>query len=61
MRVFPIFLLKSILAGDIEEMEGLGIYEVTEEEIALCEYICPSKVELQKILRDGITLIEQEG
>lgn len=61
MDVLPGFLYKSILAGDIEEMEGLGIYEVVEEDIALCEYICPSKTSFQKTLRDGIDLIEREG
>lgn len=61
MRLYPTFLLKSILAGDIEEMEALGIYEVTEEEMAICEYICPSKIEVQKIVRDGLDMIEREG
>ncbi len=61
MNLYPVFLVKSILAGDIEEMEGLGIYEVTEEELALCEYICPSKMDIQKILRGGLDLIEKEG
>lgn len=59
--VLPGFLYKSILANDIEEMEGLGIYEVVEEDIALCEYICPSKTDFQKVLRAGIRLIEKEG
>ena len=61
MNIYPIFLIKSILVGDIEEMEGLGIYEVTEEEMALCEYICPSKKNLQQIIRQGLDLIEKEG
>ena len=46
---------------DVEEMEQLGIFEVTEEEFALCEYICPSKTEVQQIIRDGLDLIEREG
>ena len=61
MNIYFIFLIKSILAGDLEELEGLGIYEVTEEEVALCEYICPSKESIQKIIRDGLSLIEREG
>jgi len=61
MDIYPLFLIKSILAGDVVEMEGLGIYELTEEEIALCEFICPSKGDLQKILRDGLTLMEKEA
>jgi len=61
MDIFPVFLLKSILAEDIEEMEGLGIYEVIEEDLALCEYVDPSKNDIQEILRSGLDLIEREG
>ena len=39
----PVYLVKSILADDIEEMEGLGILELDEEDVALCSYICLSK------------------
>lgn len=61
MDIYPVFLMKSILVKDIEEMEQLGIYEIVEEDIALCEYICPSKIEWQEILRQGLGLIEKEG
>jgi Na+-transporting NADH:ubiquinone oxidoreductase subunit A len=61
MRILPSYLIKSILAEDIEEMEALGIYEVAEEDFALCEYICPSKTEFQQIIRQGLNLIENEG
>ena len=61
MRILPSYLIKSILAEDIEEMEALGIYEVSEEDFALCEYICPSKTEFQHIIRKGLNLMEKEG
>ncbi len=61
MRILPSYLIKSILAEDIEEMEALGIYEVAEEDFALCEYICPSKTEFQQIIRKGLNLMEKEG
>jgi Na+-transporting NADH:ubiquinone oxidoreductase subunit A len=61
MDILPLHLLKSILAEDVEEMEGLGIYEVAEEEFALCEYICPSKISIQEIIRRGLDLMEREG
>ena len=61
MNILPSYLIKSILAEDIEEMEALGIYEVAEEDFALCEYICPSKTEFQQIIRQGLNLIEKEG
>ena len=53
MDIYPVHLMKAILAGDIEKMEGLGINEVAEEDVALCEFICPSKQEFQAILREG--------
>ena len=59
--VHPEFLMKSILADDIPEMEGLGIYELAEEDVALCEYICPSKIRWQEILRRGLDLIQSEA
>jgi Na+-transporting NADH:ubiquinone oxidoreductase subunit A len=60
MDIYPMQLLKAILAEDIEMMENLGIYEIAEEDFALCEYICPSKVEIQSIVRKGIELMIRE-
>jgi Na+-transporting NADH:ubiquinone oxidoreductase subunit A len=60
MDIFPMQLLKAILAEDIDNMENLGIYEVAEEDFALCEYIDPSKIEIQSIIRKGIDLIIKE-
>ncbi len=57
MDILPTHLLKSILAEDIDEMEGLGIYEVIEEDFALCEFADVSKHNVQEILREGIELI----
>lgn len=60
MDIYPVHLLKSILYGDLDQMEGLGLYEVVEEDLALCEFVCTSKQPVQKILRQGMnTLIEQ--
>lgn len=58
--ILPVYLLKAILAGDIEKMEKLGIYEVAEEDFALCEYVCTSKIESQQIIRNGIDLMIKE-
>ncbi len=60
MDILPIPLIKSILAGDIEEMEGLGILELAEEDVALCSYIDLSKTDFGEILRQGLDLIEKE-
>jgi Na+-transporting NADH:ubiquinone oxidoreductase subunit A len=54
-------LLKAILTFDFERMEGLGLYELTEEDIALCEFACTSKMPLQKILRDGLEIMRKQG
>jgi Na+-transporting NADH:ubiquinone oxidoreductase subunit A len=60
MDIFPMQLFKAILAEDIDAMENLGIYEVAEEDFALCEFICPSKIEIQSIVRKGIDLMMKE-
>jgi Na+-transporting NADH:ubiquinone oxidoreductase subunit A len=58
MDILPTHLIKSILAEDIDEMEALGIYEVIEEDFALCEFVDVSKHNVQEILRDGIELLQ---
>lgn len=60
MDIYPVHLLKAILAEDIEQMENLGIYEVAPEDFALCEYSCTSKIDVQHIVRKGLDLIEKE-
>ena len=59
MDIYPTHLLKAILAQDYDDMEALGIYEVIEEDLALCEFIDVSKHDVQAILRDGLTLIKE--
>jgi len=61
MDIFPVQLLKAILAKDLETMENLGIYEVVEEDMALCEFVCTSKIDVQEILREGLELMAAEG
>lgn len=60
MDIYPQHLIKAIINGDYESMEGLGIKELVEEDIALCEFGCLSKQELQKILREGLELMRAE-
>jgi len=60
MDIYPMQLLKAVLAEDIDLMENLGIYEIAEEDFALCEYICPSKIEIQSIVRRGLDLMIKE-
>lgn len=60
MEIMPVILLKAIIANDIDKMEQLGIYEVIEEDFALCEYVCASKTKVQDILRRGINIMIKE-
>jgi len=59
-EIYPVYLLKAILANNIDMMEKLGIYEVIEEDFALCEFACTSKIESQQIMRQGIELMIKE-
>lgn len=60
MDILPMQLFKAILAQDIDLMENLGIYEVAGEDFALCEFIEPSKIEIQSIVRQGLDLMIKE-
>ena len=60
MDIYPMQLLKSILVNDIDKMEQLGIYELDEEDLALCEFVCTSKTPVTKILRDGLKAMRKE-
>lgn len=58
MDVLPTYLLKAIIAEDYDDMEALGIFEVIEEDLALCEFVDVSKHNVQAILREGIELMQ---
>jgi len=56
----PMQLIKSIMINDIDKMEKLGIYEIAPEDFALPEYVCPSKIEMQTIVREGLDSMQKE-
>lgn len=60
MDIYPEYLIKAIMAKDIEKMENLGIYEVAPEDFALPEFVDTSKLELQKIVREGLDYLRKE-
>lgn len=60
MDIYPQHLMKAIITGNIERMEGLGITELTEEDVALCEFACTSKNPLQSLLRDGLNNLKEQ-
>ena len=65
-KVFPMdiygeYLIKAIIAEDIDKMEQLGIYEVSPEDFAVAEFVDSSKLELQKIVRNGLDMLRKEN
>lgn len=58
--IYPEFLLKSIIAFNITDMENRGIYEVAPEDFALCEFVDTSKIALQQIVRQGLDELYKE-
>lgn len=65
-RVFPMdifagYLVKAIIAGDIDKQEALGIYEVAPEDFAVAEFVDSSKLELQRIVREGLDILRKEN
>ena len=61
MDVYVSYLLKACLTKDLDKMENLGLYEVLPEDLALCEFVDPSKINMQQVLRDGINLMIKES
>jgi len=61
MDIFPEQLIKAIIAGDIDRMEALGIYEVAPEDFAVAEFVDSSKLELQRIVREGLDMLRKEN
>ncbi|MGM0566459.1 MAG: Na(+)-translocating NADH-quinone reductase subunit A [Bacteroidota bacterium] len=60
MDIYPVQLVKAIMIEDIDLMENLGIYEVDEEDFALAEVICTSKIDVQDLIRKGLDLMRSE-
>lgn len=61
MDIFAGYLVKAIIAGDIDRQEALGIYEVSPEDFALAEFVDSSKLPLQQIVRDGLNTLRKEN
>ena len=61
MDIFAEYLVKAVIAGDIDKMEALGIYEVAPEDFALAEFVDSSKLELQSIIRRGLDMLRKEN
>lgn len=61
MDIYGEYLIKAIITGDIDKQEQLGIYEVSPEDFALAEFVDSSKLELQRIVREGLDVLRKEN
>jgi Na+-transporting NADH:ubiquinone oxidoreductase subunit A len=61
MDILPEQLVRACITGDLERMENLGIYEVAPEDFALCEFVCTSKIEVQKVVREALDMLKKEN
>jgi len=61
LDIMPLFLMRAMAVDDVEEADALGALELDEEDLALCAFACPSKLEFGPILRRNLTIIEKEG
>lgn len=60
MDIYPEFLFKAMITGNLDKMEALGAYEIAPEDVALCEFVCTSKLPLQQIVRNSLDLMKKE-
>ena len=61
LDIYPTWLIRAIQANDLDEAIKLGLLEVTEEDVALCTYVDPCKIDVGAIVRQGLDLYRKEG
>ncbi|MEM1248159.1 MAG: NADH:ubiquinone reductase (Na(+)-transporting) subunit A, partial [Acidobacteriota bacterium] len=61
LDIVPTYLLKALVVGDVERAEELGALELEEDDLALCTFVCPGKIDYGPHLRDALTILEKEG
>ena len=61
LKVLPTLLLKSLVAGDTDDAQRLGCLQLDEEDLALCTFVDPGKVDYGPLLRKSLDIIEKEG
>ncbi len=59
--ILPTFLLRALVVGDVERAEQLGVLELDEEDLSLCTFVCPGKINYGPLLRKNLETIEKEG
>jgi Na+-transporting NADH:ubiquinone oxidoreductase subunit A len=61
LDIHPSYLVRAIQANDVEEAVKLGLLEVTEEDVALCTFVDPCKIDVGQVIRQGLDMFEKEG
>ena len=61
MDILPTHLLRALCVGNLEGAEQLGALDLDEEDLALCTFVSPSKIDYGPILRSNLEQIEREG
>jgi Na+-transporting NADH:ubiquinone oxidoreductase subunit A len=60
LDILPTPLLRALAVGDTERALDLGCLELEEEDLALCTFVCPSKLDYGALLRRTLLQIEKE-
>lgn len=60
MDIMPEQLVKAMIAQNLDKMEQLGAYEIAPEDLAMCEFVCTSKIEIQRIVREALDYMKKE-
>lgn len=61
LDIYPTYLVRAIQCGDLDEAIKLGLLEVTEEDVALCTFVDPCKIDVGEVIRTGLDMFEKEG
>ncbi len=61
LDIEPTYLLRALSSQDIDESEALGALELGEDDLALCTFVCPGKIDHGANLRRLLETIQKEG
>ena len=59
LDVLPSLLLRALLVGDVETAEALGCLELEPEDLALCTFACPGKLDYGAYLRAALARLRE--
>jgi Na+-transporting NADH:ubiquinone oxidoreductase subunit A len=61
LDILPSPLFRALLVNDTEQAQALGCLELDEEDLALCAFVCPAKIDYSLFLRQNLNQIYREG